>query len=587
MNKKINLYSILFFRYILKRFPEYVVGQLLYSASSHLPVYICNVVFLRFLISALLEHKPVGTMLGALLCLAIFLLVTDLFSSYYTNIWQPKLLEKIDRCFYKELKETVSGCALYHYDDPLFFDDITYVSSHFVQDVSTTASSVCDLVFGLLNISLVLGSFLQVGFAVALIVGVAIVLSLLMDIQIKRLTDRKKYEINQLNRKKGCYFNYFFSRRAFSEIRITRIGDVLKNYFERTVSEQRNCHHQYGRKLFILSSLKDGLSTNVLLYFVLIAYLLYEVLIVKCIPGSDFIASYNAANIMAGYLIGIVMTLGNLRESAFAFEKYSSIKTRLSEDEQLNGGHMEAVSSIELRNVSFAYPGTEKIVLKNVNLKLQLGETVAVVGRNGSGKTTLVHLLMGLYTPTEGELLVNGRVLKKEEYPAYRQQFASFFQGMVPLEATIAQNVALDVEASEDSIRTALNKASAANLNEKPIDTMIGTEFDPDGLLLSGGEIQKLMLSYCFYSNKSLLVMDEASSALDPTAEKEFNTQVNALSQNKITVLVSHRLSTVYMADYIYVVDDGEICEAGRHSEILNKNCLYKQMWDIQANRYC
>ncbi len=578
--------TVSFFLYILKRFPGYVAGRMLYAASSHLPVYICNVIFLKFLISALLEKKTMGCMLGALLCLAVFLLATDLFSSYYSNILQPKQAEKIGQYFYQELKTIAGKQELYRYDDPSFFDDMTYISKHFIQDVSATVSSVSDLLFGLLNIILVLGTFWEIGFAVMLIVVSAIAVSLLTDISIKRLAKSKKYEINQLNRKKECYLNYFFSRQPFAELRITKIGNIINKAFDRGVSEQKGCHLRYGKKLFMLGSLKETVSTNILLHFILFAYLLYEVLISKALPGSNFIASYNAANIMAGYLISVVVILGNLKESAFSYEKYVGMQNTNSEATQSRSDCMEDIHSIELRNVSFTYPGTEKPVLKNINLKLQLGETVAFVGRNGSGKTTLVHLLMGLYTPTEGELLVNGRSLTSEEYPAYRQKFASFFQKMAPMEATVAQNVALDVEFSEACVRSALEKASASNLREKPVDTVVGAEFDPNGLLLSGGEIQKLMLSYCFYSNKSLLVMDEASSALDPIAEKEFNAQVKELAQDQLAVLVSHRLSTVLMADYIYVLDDGKICEEGTHDSLIQKQGIYEKIWTIQASKY-
>lgn len=208
------------------------------------------------------------------------------------------------------------------------------------------------------------------------------------------------------------------------------------------------------------------------------------------------------------------------------------------------------------------------------------------MGRNGSGKTTLVNLLMGLYYPTEGEVLVNGKVLTRGAYSSYRQKFAAFFQGMKPMEATVAENVALDTNIELQRISEALQKANCEGLFHEPENTMIGVQFDPSGLILSGGESQKLMLANCYYSDKSVLVMDEPSSALDPVAERDFNRQVSELSGDKLTLFVTHRLSTVHMADTIYVIDDGRLCGQGSHEELMNEEGIYRDMWNIQVERY-
>lgn len=578
--------TVSFFFSLARRFPGYAVGRMLYAAANHLPVYACNVLFLRYLMTALLAHRPAAEMLGALAMLAAFLLVSDLISAYTANLLLPRQAEKIGLVFYRELRTLAEEQPLYRYDDPSFLDDLTYVSRHFVQDAVSAMTAASDLICSVLNIVLVLGTFRNIGVVTALLVGTATAVTWIAEFRSKRLEKAKRYEINRLNRKKESCFDCFFSRSAFPELRMTGIGRVLKAHFYRSVSEQNDCVRRYGKKLFGLGALKETVSTGLLLRFALFAYLLYEVLVAGALPGGDFVASYQAATIMAGYFTGVIAILGNLRESTCSYEKYRELRKSAPPPTRLPDVPAEDIRSIELRNVSFTYPGTNRPVLTGIHLHLRRGETVALVGRNGSGKTTLVHLLMGLYTPTEGQLLVNGRPLPQAAYPDYRRKFASFFQGMTPLEATVAQNVALDTQFDPDGVRAALRKASAASLAEKSPDTMVGAAFDKDGLLLSGGEIQKLMLSYCYYSGKTAMVMDEASSALDPMAEKAFNQQLMALSRGRLAVLVSHRLSTVRMADRIYVLDGGTIREQGTHEALLQKHGLYEKMWTVQANRY-
>ena len=226
-------------------------------------------------------------------------------------------------------------------------------------------------------------------------------------------------------------------------------------------------------------------------------------------------------------------------------------------------------------------------MLKDINLTLRKGDKIAIVGQNGSGKTTLVHVLMGFYEPSKGEIRINGEKIGAQDYPLYRRQFAAFFQGMAPFEATVAENVALGTNYDLEKVRGALERTKSEKLLSRPLDTPVGVQFDPQGLILSGGEYQKLLLAYCFYSEKSLLVMDEPSSALDPTAERNFNLQLAELADNKLAVFVTHRLTTVHMASYIIsVLQDGVISAKGTHDQLVSQEGIYKQMWTIQAKKY-
>jgi len=423
-----------------------------------------------------------------------------------------------------------------------------------------------------------------------------------------QLQNKRKYELNRIERKRMYFRDCFFIREGFMERKMTSIVPLLHSRYEESVNEQIKCEKQFGVKLFLLKSLREVMSSNLLMNLVLIAYLLYEVLIKQSLKGSDFIATYNAVNVLMNGIMQIIMLWGKISASAYTVGVFWEfiLQTSVLDYEDINKANMQIVSSqeeilgldgsqggdfaeihsIEFRNVSFAYPGTERTVLRNISFCIHSGEKIAIVGKNGSGKTTLIHLLMGLYHPTKGEIFVNGQLLTREEYPLYREKFAAFFQGMKPLEATVAENVAMDINIDLSQVSEALQKANCRELFCETEKTMIGVQFDSSGLILSGGECQRLMLAHCFYSNKDMLVLDEPSSALDPMAEREFNLQVSQLSGDKLVVFVTHRLSTVHMADYIYVIDDGILCNQGSHEALMKVDGVYRDMWNIQAEKY-
>ena len=585
-NKRLKNFSM--FLYMLRHFPTFVLGELLEALLSDLVTYISTVVFLKYIISAMVTKKAVNEMLIWLAVFALFQIGADLYRSFYGNIARPKLYEKIRRWFYYDLKNGIGNYELYVYDNPDFYDDMTYVSTHLVDDATASVSYISEIVSALVSIALILRLFSQIEIVVLFIVCLSILLSIVLDIPIIRLNNKKKYDINRITRKKSYFLNCFFLRSSFMERKMTGIGDVLNSRYLESVDEQKECERKYSRKIFGLSALKEVLSSNLLLYFVLFAYLLYETLIAHCLSGSDFIGSYSAANVIASSIMTMVSIWGKMKSSAYTIEKYHTIRVHGQNVEQMadKESPFEKITSIELKNVSFLYPGTEKLVLNKINMKLALGDKIAIVGKNGSGKTTLVHLLMGLYTPTEGEILINGKVITKSEYSSMRHQFAAFFQGMRPIEASIAENVALDTEIDLDRVKLALEKTGSKKLLERSPNDTIGVRFCPNGLILSGGEFQKLMLSHCFYSEKTSIVMDEPSSALDPLAERNFNDQVGAFSEGKLVVYVTHRLSTVHMAHLIYVINDGQICGFGTHETLVEENEVYREMWNIQAEKY-
>jgi ATP-binding cassette, subfamily B, bacterial len=247
---------------------------------------------------------------------------------------------------------------------------------------------------------------------------------------------------------------------------------------------------------------------------------------------------------------------------------------------------------IRFENVSFSYPGSQQPVLNNISLHLRLGEKLAIVGENGSGKTTLIKLLTNLYTPTSGRILLDGVDLKDWDIDVLRRRIGVIFQNFVQYQFTVGENVGIgDVEHLDDrkEWEIAANKGMAKtfiDLLPGKFDTQLGKWFK-DGQELSGGQWQKIALARAFMrSDADILILDEPTAAMDAEAEMSIFNHFRSLTQDKMVVLISHRFSTVRMADKIIVMASGEIIEQGSHEQLIAADGRYAHLFSLQAAGY-
>ena len=246
--------------------------------------------------------------------------------------------------------------------------------------------------------------------------------------------------------------------------------------------------------------------------------------------------------------------------------------------------------TIEFRNVSFRYPGSETDVLENVSITLHAGRKQALVGANGAGKTTFVKLLCRLYDPTEGQILLDGTDIREYDYDQYLNLFSFVFQDFklfaLPLGQNIAASETCDTERAEDCIRKA---ALEERYREMPdgLETWLYHDLSEKGVEISGGEAQKIALARALYKESPIIVLDEPTAALDPIAEAQVYAGFSSMVEDRTAVYISHRLSSCQFCDEITVFDKGRIVQQGTHAELLeNPEGKYRELWDAQAQYY-
>ena len=246
---------------------------------------------------------------------------------------------------------------------------------------------------------------------------------------------------------------------------------------------------------------------------------------------------------------------------------------------------------LEFRNVCYGYPGSEKLVLKDLNLRVSAGERIAIVGENGQGKTTLVKLIPRLYEPTAGKILLDGIDLREYDLDSLRREIGVIFQDFVHYDMTARENISVgNIECARDErlLDAAARKSGAAKIIASlphGYDQMLGKRFS-DGMDLSGGEWQKFALARAYLRDAGILILDEPTASLDAVAEYEVFRRFADLTKGKMAFLISHRLSTVRMVDRIVVLNGGQIHEQGTHHQLIASGGTYANMFELQAASY-
>ena len=321
------------------------------------------------------------------------------------------------------------------------------------------------------------------------------------------------------------------------------------------------------------------------------AYLIRQTL-VQGWPASTFLLYFTAVSGAAAWVTGILTQCSQLHKESIDLSRIQEY-LHIPEPFRFAGGlQPPAADGYELRleNVSFRYPGTDKDILKQMNLTIRPGERLAVVGLNGAGKTTMVMLLCGFYDPTEGRVLLNGQDIREFDRSAYYRLFSAVFQGFSILDTTIAECVAQTAEnIDREKVERCLAQAGLTQaIAQFPqgINTHFGRDVYLDGVQLSGGQTQRLMLARALYKDGPVLILDEPTAALDPLAENDIYQKYSDMTAGKTSVFISHRLASTRFCDRILFIADGGIAEEGTHQELLAKGGAYAELFAVQSRYY-
>lgn len=581
------------FRICFHAAPGYTIMHITEALRNNLVIFLEFTFALNFVLECAEFGRPFKDAAIFLLGLLAFVVLGLLFNAFLFQKVQMKAQPKIKQALKEKLFTKAKEIDLACYDDPAFYNDYILAVSEADNQVDRMFNLLSSL-FGGLTLLITSGAFIAGNDLISLLFVLGSFLaSLWSGKTLSKLNFKIRNEKNPHERKLAYVNRVFYLNDYAKEIRLnTEVSEELLKDFDSTNDLVRDIDKKYAGKRFFLQFMKDYLCNSFLIDVVYMIYLVYCAAVLHRISYSNVAVMRGTTNRMKNQMRQFSDVYPKMLEISLYIEKIQKFlamePTIVSEEKR---PLPEVPTELELRDVSFGYNDKDGYILKNINMKIDPQNKIAIVGYNGAGKTTLIKLIMRLYDPNEGEILLNGINIKEYDVAEYRRKIGTVFQDFKIFAATVKENVLLDFAdtGSDDAVTDALEKSGfSGRLNSLSdgLSTDLTTEFEEKGVNLSGGEAQKLAVARVFYKNANLIILDEPSSALDPLAEYHLNRSMLTAAEHKSVVLISHRLSTTRLADRIYMLEQGRIIEEGSHGELLARDGKYAQMWRVQAGQY-
>ena len=518
------------------------------------------------------------------------LLVSTLLSSFQSlsnNILRSLLTRHVNTLI---IDKSIS-LDLQFYEDPVFYDNMQNARRRADSSALAIVTSISQVAQQLITlISLVV---LLVGFSpwLAVVVILAAVPNFLSNSRFAEMAFRALTHRAPEARLLSYIENLLTSNETVKEIKLFGLGKSLKQRYEDLFTQFLEEDTSIARRN-TYASLAWGMLSNLAYYGSYIWVIVRT--ITRAITLGDMTMFLSVFRQSQRAVQMLLENFSRLYENNLYLDNlldFLKIEPALEIPENGKIAPAPILEGVRFENVSFKYPGSEKYVLKNVNLFIKPGESIALVGLNGAGKTTLIKLLTRLYDPTEGRITLDGTDLRDFDLQSLHQRFGVIFQDFVRYQFSVKENIGFgQVEELENQerIEVAADKGGATEvIAELPegYETVLGRRWNR-GHELSGGQWQKIALSRAFMRKAEVLILDEPTSALDAEAEYEIFLRFRELMQGRVAVLISHRFSTVRMADRIVVLSEGRIIELGSHEELMARNQSYAHLFNLQAEGY-
>ncbi|MCR5532160.1 MAG: ABC transporter ATP-binding protein/permease [Lachnospiraceae bacterium] len=515
---------------------------------------------------------------------------------FYENIFSGAILPVsqavVNKGLYRKLFKKSRNVELSCFEDSDFYDKYTLAMEKADTRIISTTEALFKTFFGAIASICAFVFMYQVDKISVLFIIFPVIGNFVFNRRISRIDYQRNQDMAPHNRRIAYINRVMYLPDYAKEMRLTGVFRLMRHQYKDAIAGVSDVTKKYTKRAMILHWLYV-MFTFTFIFEGLLIYGAYRTVVSHTMSLAQLSVITSMMVSTTWILIGFTEALTELFKNGLFVEylrRFMEYKERIPENYAGDNPGTE-IRSIEFRDVSFAYK--DKEVISHLSMEFRGGKTYALVGHNGAGKTTIIKLLLRFYDPTSGQILLNGRDIREYDLRKYRNLFATAFQDHRMFSMTVAENVIMGEpipqEEQESRVTEALKLAGAYDKVmslPKGIDTILTHEFDDKGAVLSGGEFQKIVVARAFVKECPFKVFDEPSSALDPIAEGTLFDNIYRTCEKNTLVFISHRLSSVQSADWVYLLSDGTVKEAGTHDMLMKQHGIYADMYEKQAKNY-
>jgi len=567
---------------------RFVIKIIVTVISSILPT--VNIIFVKYVISLLeSDISRTETMLRQLFVVILGLtamqLIPKLFFAFNSALIEPFLASKINNHMNEVFFDKAKTFEYKHFEDPVFYDKYTRALAQAENIPHTVFNSFFQLFGSIISILSLSVLIISMDWIVIMFVLFAVLVNFIQSIVSGKLNFDTTQDLTPISRRQNYIKRVLYNAAYAKEIQGNDVIDTGKRYYFEAFEKLLTIIKKYGIKMLglnVISTLLTTVSSTTMMLY------LFSQVWVGVYSIADYSALTSSSGQFAGALKAFFENISSYYRNSLEIDnlRFIYFYKRDDADGQLTL-NAERPYTLEVKNLYFKYPNSDKYALKNISIKINAGEKISLVGLNGSGKTTLIKLLLGLYQPQKGEILIDGINLKEFKREEIQKKIGAVFQDYQTFAFTIKENISFEEEtnARVDHILEELDLIPVIDALPKGMQTSLSKEFDTVGTLLSGGEAQKICIARALNKDAGLYIFDEPSSALDPISEYKMNNLLYEIT-NKTVIFISHRLTTAVMADNILLLNSGELVEQGTHEELIKRKGLYFDLFSKQAEKY-
>lgn len=520
-------------------------------------------------------------------------LLIDCVRSWMLRYTMPIAMTKVGEYLMKELIDKIFDIRQKEVENPEFYDNY----SRAVAEINTRPGKIIELlrrmIASFFELILIISIVSSLNWHFAVMFAAASVVKTLVALITNEVEYRRYEERTGIDRKL-TYVNRVIYQPEYGELLRNNGGyrGLLNNHYSYNIKEICLLIKKYHSKLYLLWLIDAVIQT---LCFHLGPWVICVISLSRgTMTMGQVTVIMNASNFLPDICLNFFGAIVDIRKQSLFIEnlryvlEYKVVRTR----KQMKGKPKEGPYILEVSSTSFSYDERSKLVLRNVNAEIRYKEKVALVGVNGAGKSTLAKILSGLYSPSEGHCYLMGVDLDKWSLDDINKHIIMINQNTFMLSLTIAENILQrPVATLEDYalVEEALKKVGMyekVNKFKNGVDSYYTTEFDEDGVVLSGGEKQKLAIARVYVSNADIVILDEPTSALDAFSEQEINTLLYTLLSDRTIINISHRFSFMKQVDTVFYMENGQVMEKGSHEELMKLNGGYRKLYMAQASKY-